>query len=215
MNSISAVILVGGVGSRFSAINEPPKQLSKLNKNIILINIMNNFKRFGFNHFIFPLGSKKSFFIKFFNDQKNIKEHNFNIIKNGFKNHKLQPNKVNISYFDAGKNTKKFVRIKKSFNYTDNSDILVTYGDDLANVNLKNLIKKYNLTNKKKAIVTTYKKRSQYGHLIINKSGDVKKFIEKPPHKNPINIGFYLFPKKILMSYNKNNLELESHFLPK
>ena len=215
MNSISAVILVGGVGSRFSAINEPPKQLSRLNKNIILINIMNNFKRFGFNHFIFPLGSKKSFFIKFFNDQKNIKKHNFNIIKNGFKNHKLQPNKINISYFDAGENTKKFVRIKKSFNYTDNSDMLVTYGDDLANVNLKNLIKKYNLTNKKKAIVTTYKKRSQYGHLIVNKSGDVKKFIEKPPHEHPINIGFYLFPKKILMSYNKNNLELESHFLPK
>ena len=76
MNSISAVILVGGVGSRFSAINEPPKQLSKLNKNIILINIMNNFKRFGLNHFIFPLGSKKSFFIKFFNDQKNIKKYN-------------------------------------------------------------------------------------------------------------------------------------------
>ena len=161
MNSISAVILVGGVGSRFSAINEPPKQLSKLNKNIILINIMNNFKRFGLNHFIFPLGSKKSFFIKFFNDQKNIKKYNFNIIKDGFKNYKLQPNKINISYFDAGENTKKFVRIKKSFNYTDNSDMLVTYGDDLANVNLKNLIKKYNLTNRKKAIVTTYKKRSQ------------------------------------------------------
>ncbi len=215
MNSISAVILVGGVGSRFSAINEPPKQLSKLNKNIILINIMNNFKRFGLNHFIFPLGSKKNFFIKFFNDQKNIKKYNFNIIKDGFKNYKLQPNKINISYFDAGENTKKFVRIKKSFNYTDNSDMLVTYGDDLANVNLKNLIKKYNLTNKKKAIVTTYKKRSQYGHLIVNKSGDVKKFIEKPPHEHPINIGFYLFPKKILMSYNKKNLELESHFLPK
>ena len=215
MNSISAVILVGGVGSRFSAINEPPKQLSKLNKNIILINIINNFKRFGLNHFIFPLGSKKIFFIKFFNDQKNIKKYNFNIIKNGFKNHKLQPNKINISYFDAGENTKKFVRIKKSFNYTDNSDMLVTYGDDLANVNLKNLVKKYNLTNKKKAIVTTYKKRSQYGHLIVNKSGDVKKFIEKPLHEHPINIGFYLFPKKILMSYNKKNLELESHFLPK
>ena len=215
MNSISAVILVGGVGSRFSAINEPPKQLSKLNKNIILINIMNNFKKFGFNHFIFPLGSKKSFFIKFFNDQKNIKEHNFNIIKNGFKNHKLQPNKVNISYFDAGKNTKKFVRIKKSFNYTDNSDILVTYGDDLANVNLKNLIKKYNLTNKKKAIVTTYKKRSQYGHLKINNSNFIKTFEEKPVLKDPVNIGFYIFNKLIFNKNYKSKFELESDFLPK
>ena len=70
MNSISTVILVGGVGSRFSAINEPPKQLSKLNKNIILINIMNNFKRFGLNHFIFPLGSKKVFLLSFLMTKK-------------------------------------------------------------------------------------------------------------------------------------------------
>tara|TARA_B110000503_G_C7135499_1_gene408614 strand:+ start:509 stop:1261 length:753 start_codon:yes stop_codon:yes gene_type:complete len=215
MKLVSVVILVGGIGSRFSAINEPPKQLSKLNKNLILINILNNFKKFGFNHFIFPLGSKKFFFIKFFNDKKNIKKYNFNIIKKSFKNYELKPNKMNISYFDAGENTKKFIRIKKCFNYTDNSDLLVTYGDDLANVNLKNLLKKYNLTNKKKAIVTIYKKKSQYGHLIVGKCGEVKKFIEKPLHEHPINIGFYLFSKRLLMSYNKNNLELESHFLPK
>ena len=215
MNSISVVILVGGLGSRFSSINEPPKQLSKLNKNLILINILNNFKKYGFNHFIFPLGAKKNFFIKFFNDKKNLKKYNFKIIKKNFKNNELRSDKINISYFDAGENTKKFIRIRKSFNYTNNNDLLVTYGDDLANVNLRNLVKKYNLLNKKKAIVTSYKKRSQYGHLILSKNGAVKKFIEKPPHQYPINIGFYLFSKKILMSYNKNNLELESHFLPK
>ena len=44
LTSISIVILVGGLGSRFSSFNEPPKQLSKLNKNLILINILNNFK---------------------------------------------------------------------------------------------------------------------------------------------------------------------------
>jgi len=66
INSISVVILVGGMGSRFSSINEPPKQLSKLNKNIILINILKNFKKFGFNHFIFPLGAKKKFFYSIF-----------------------------------------------------------------------------------------------------------------------------------------------------
>ena len=75
ISSISVVILVGGTGSRFSSINEPPKQLLKLNKNLILINILNNFKKFGFNHFIFPLGAKKNFFIKFFNSKENIKRY--------------------------------------------------------------------------------------------------------------------------------------------
>ena len=214
INSISVVILVGGTGSRFSSIKKPPKQLSKLNKNLILINILNNFKKFGFNHFIFPLGAKKNFFINFFNSKENIKKYKFNILKKNFKEKEIKSDKMNISLFNAGQDTKKITRITKSLNYTNNQDLLVTYGDDLANVNLKELVRKYYLLNKKKAIVTIYKKKSQYGHLLVNKSGLVKKFIEKPPHQYPINIGFYLLSKKILTTYKKNNLELENNFLP-
>ena len=214
INSISVVILVGGTGSRFSSIKKPPKQLSKLNKNLILINILNNFKKFGFNHFIFPLGAKKNFFINFFNSKENIKKYKFNILKKNFKEKEIKSDKMNISLFNAGQDTKKITRITKSLNYTNNQDLLITYGDDLANVNLKELVRKYYLLNKKKAIVTIYKKKSQYGHLLVNKSGLVKKFIEKPPHQYPINIGFYLLSKKILTTYKKNNLELENNFLP-
>mgnify|MGYP006088640903 FL=1 len=214
INSISVVILVGGTGSRFSSIKKPPKQLSKLNKNLILINILNNFKKFGFNHFIFPLGAKKNFFINFFNSKENIKKYKFNILKKNFKEKEIKSDKMNISLFNAGQDTKKITRITKSLNYTNNQDLLVTYGDDLANVNLKELVRKYYLLDKKKAIVTIYKKKSQYGHLLVNKSGLVKKFIEKPPHQYPINIGFYLLSKKILTTYKKNNLELENNFLP-
>ena len=214
ISSIPVVILVGGRGSRFSSINEPPKQLLKLNKNLILINILNNFKKFGFNHFIFPLGVKKNFFIKFFNSKKNIKKYRFNLLKKNFQEREIKSDKINISLFNAGENTKKLMRITKSLNYTNNQDLLVTYGDDLANVNLKDLVRKYFLLNKKKAIVTIYKKKSQYGHLVVNKNGLVKKFIEKPLHQHPINIGFYLFSKKLLTSYKKNSFELENNFLP-
>ena len=214
INSISVVILVGGTGSRFSEINEPPKQLSKLNKNIILINILNNFKKFGFNHFIFPLGAKKDFFIKFFNAKKNIKKYNFNLLRKKFKKKEIKADKLNISLFNAGENTKKINRIEKSFNYTNNQDLFVTYGDDLADVNMKEILKKYLSSNKKKVVVTIFKKKSQYGHLLVNKNGLVKKFIEKPPHQYPINIGFYLLPKNLFKKYNKKNFELENNFLP-
>ena len=174
LESISIVILVGGLGSRFSSFKEPPKQLSKLNKNLILINILNNFKKYGFNHFIFPLGAKKKSFIKFFNAKENIKKYKFNILKKNFHEKEIKLDKFNISLFDAGENTKKLTRINKSFDYTSNNDLLVTYGDDLANVNLKKLVEKYFHLNKRKAIVTIYKKRSQYGHLVIKKNGLVK-----------------------------------------
>lgn len=213
-NLISVVILAGGMGSRFSSVNEPPKQLSKLNKDLIIMHIINNFKKFGFEHFIFPLGAKQKFFIKFFNSKNNISKYKFNILKKNFNKKDIKSNRINISLFNAGEKTSKLMRIFRSLKYTINDDFLVTYGDDLANVNLKKLVKKYYLLNRKKALVTIYKKNSQYGHLIVSKKGLVKKFIEKPPHQFPINIGFYLFPKKIIEKFTKYNYELEDKLLP-
>ena len=154
--SISVVILIGGSGSRFSSIKETPKQLSKLNDNYILMHIINNFKKYGLNHFVFPLGFKKKFFEKFFYSKKNILKYKFNILKKNFKKKDLNSNKINISLFDAGKNTNKLSRIFKSFNYLINDDFLVAYGDDLTNINLNRIFKKYFKNNKKKALVTVY-----------------------------------------------------------
>ena len=71
----STIILVGGKGTRFSNKSDPPKHLTKLNKNLILMNIINYVNKSGFIHFIFPLGSKKKFFINFFNSKKNQKKY--------------------------------------------------------------------------------------------------------------------------------------------
>ena len=89
------------------------------------------------------------------------------------------------------------------------------YGDDIANVNLEKLVKKYLSYKGKKVIITVYKKNSQYGHVQVNGSGKVIKFIEKPPHPLPINIGFYLLSRENMKKNFKKNLELENDFLPK
>ena len=68
---------------------------------------------------------------------------------------------------------------------------------------------------KEKVIISVYKKNSQYGHLEINKRNEVKRFIEKPPHPLPINIGFYMINYKIINRFHKNNYELEIDFLPR
>ncbi len=214
-NKISTIVLVGGQGSRFSDINEPPKHLTKLNKNLILDNIINYIYKSGFRHFIFPLGFKKNFFIKFFNSKFNQKKYNFEILKNKFDSEKFNKKKKFVSYFNAGKNTKKITRIFKSINYTNNEDFLVIYGDDLANVNLNKVNAIYNKNKRKKVIVTVFKKKSQYGHLKVNFKGKVSKFIEKPPFPYPINIGFYFMNTAVLKKFYKKNCELETKFLPK
>jgi glucose-1-phosphate cytidylyltransferase len=212
--STSVILLVGGSGSRFSSVNEAPKQLSKLNNDLILMHIIKNFKKYGLNHYIFPLGFKKKFFTQFFNSKKNIKKYGFNILKRNFKKEDLKNNKINISYFDAGKNTNKMTRISKSLKYIIDKDLLVVYGDDLANINLNQVFNKFYIFKKKKAIVTIYKKKSQYGHVIINKSDAVKKFIEKPLLEYPINIGNYLITSSLIKKFKKSKYEFETNFIP-
>ena len=212
--SISTVILLGGSGSRFSSINEPPKQLSKLNNDFILMHIINYFKKYGLNHFIFPLGFKKNFFSRFFYSKKNISKYKFNILKKKFKIKDLKTNKINISLFDAGKSTNKLSRIYKSLNYIINNDFLVAYGDDLSNINLNQTFKKFYKYKRKKAIVSIFRKKSQYGHVIVDGKGLVKKFLEKPPHQYPVNIGNYLLTSSLIRKYRKTRHELENNFLP-
>ena len=121
---------------------------------------------------------------------------------------------INISFFDAKNNTTKLSRIFQSLKYSIYEDLLVTYGDDLANTNIKKLFAKFYSFKRKKAIITIYKKNSQYGHVITNKKGIVKKFIEKPQYDYPINIGNYLFTKSLLKKFKKLKYELETNLIP-
>ena len=52
------IILLGGKGSRFSDLNEKPKQLVKINKHNLLMNIILKNNLYKKNFFILPLGHK-------------------------------------------------------------------------------------------------------------------------------------------------------------
>jgi|TARA_B110000238_G_scaffold195645_1_gene235144 glucose-1-phosphate cytidylyltransferase len=208
----SSIILVGGAGSRFSKIDEYPKQLAEINKEIIIIKVIKQLSKFGINYFIFPLGHKKEFFINFFNSKKNIKKYNFNIVKNF---NEIQENKININCFNAGKETSKLNRILKSFHKIKTNDFLITYGDGLADVNLKRLFSNYFKDKKQKIYLTSCRKKSQYGHIKIDHKNFIKTFDEKPILQDPVNIGYYIFNKLIFNKYYNSKFELESDFLPK
>jgi len=209
----SVIILVGGLGSRFSSLDEYPKQLSKLNNEYILIHIIKNLKKYGMNHFIFPLGFKKTFFKKFFLSKKNISKYKFNFLNKKFNYNQINKKKINISFFNAGDKTTKILRVYKSLKYVVGENFMVSYGDDLSDIKINQLIKKFNLYKQKKVVFAIMKSRSQYGHVVTKKNGLVEKFIEKPFHQHPINIGNYLFNIKIFKKYITKKGELETSML--
>ena len=212
---IPIIILSGGKGERFIGKENSPKQLSKVSKHPIIIEVMLYYYKNGFNFFILPLGYKKKFFINFFNNKSNIKKYNLNIIKS--KKYELSKSKLNIILFNAGINTNKLNRIGKSLKFLDIKNKLfgVCYGDIFANINFKKQL--LILKNKKiYAVLASFQERSPYGHLKIDKKKRIINFIEKPIMNNPINIGFYFFKINLFSKYSfGKNDDLETHLLPK
>ena len=62
----SAIILVGGKGSRFSDIKSLPKHLALIHGEPIIVKIINLFRKHDINEIIFPLGYKKNFYKRFY-----------------------------------------------------------------------------------------------------------------------------------------------------
>ena len=212
--NIPIVILSGGKGERFVSKENLPKQLAKVSSHPIIMEIILYYSKNSFNFFILPLGYKSNFFIKFFNDNKNIKKYNLNIIKNN--KISINESKINILLFDAGCKANKLMRIKKSIKYLDSKNSLfgVCYGDIFANISFKKELLHFQKKNIE-AIAVGYNEHSPFGHVKV-KNNLVTNFYEKPKLSDPINIGFYFFNKKIFLNkYNKPGEDLETSFLPK
>lgn len=207
----TSIILLGGKGTRFIDKKHKPKQLVILNKNSILMNIILNYKNYGINYFILPLGHKKIFFYKYFSKTLTNK-FNINLISKKDYKEKVDPKKINILLFDAGANTSKLERILKSIQFCFGKYVFLTYGDGIANIDIDKKERMF-LKSNFDGLVSCTQLRSNYGHLDLGKK-KIKKFIEKPFFKNPINIGFYIFKLKVFENKNLRFKSFENFFLP-
>lgn len=195
------VILAGGKGSRISQITKKiPKPMIKVNNLTILEHILNIYSSQGYKDFVIPVGYKGSLIKKYF---KKIK-YKRDIYKLKNKNY------VKILFTQTGLNTMTGGRLKmiKKFISSEDNNFMVTYGDGLADINLKKLVK-FHLKKKKIATLTAVRPLSRYGVLDIRGS-NVKVFEEKKPLKTGwINGGFFIFNKKIFNYLKTKNTVLE------
>ena len=119
---MKVVILAGGLGTRISEYTRTiPKPMIPINNIPILIHIINHYRKYNFNEFYIAVGYKSK------------------IIKNYFKKNKIKNCKINL--INTGLNTMTGGRLKRLSKYLGKDTFLMTYGDGLSNVNLKNLIK--------------------------------------------------------------------------
>ena len=192
---MKVVILAGGFGTRISEYTKTiPKPMIPVNKSPILIHIINHYKKFNFNEFYIAMGYKSK------------------IIKNYFKKHKIKNCKINL--IDTGLNTMTGGRLKRLQKYLKDDTFLMTYGDGLSNVNLRNLVK-FHKKNKKIMTLTAVRPPARFGAIKI-KNNKVKYFKEKSNlDEGWINGGFFVIEPKIFKYIKDDKTYLERSPLEK
>ena len=128
--------------------------------------------------------------------------------------HQVQSEDWNVTLVDTGLDTMTGGRIKRLQDFVGNQTFMVTYGDGVGNIDIKNLIK-FHKSHKKLATVTAVRPQARFGELEIV-DDCVKSFKEKPQlDQGWINGGFFVFEPEFLDLILDDNTILEKDPLEK
>jgi len=168
---MKVIILAGGFGTRLSEYTDNiPKPMIPINDKPILCHIMQIYAKYGYNEFYVALGYKGEVIKKFFSDFKT---------------------KWNINLIDTGANTMTGGRIKRLKDYIGNETFMLTYGDGVSDINIKDLISFHN-NHKKMVTISAVRPPARFGSIRLEGT-KVKAFREKSQlDESWINGGFFV-----------------------
>lgn len=179
---MKVVLLAGGYGTRISEESQfKPKPMIEIGGKPIIWHIMKEYSYYGFNEFIICAGYKqqmiKEWFSNYFLYNSDITfdltsgQHEV-IIHDKY----YEPWRVTV--VDTGLNTMTGGRIKRVQKYIGSETFLMTYGDGVCDVNIKDVVK-FHREHKKLATLTTVLQDQSKGVLNIGINGAVRSFREK------------------------------------
>lgn len=197
LKDIPVVILCGGLGTRLREETEfMPKPMVAIGSKPILWHIMKIYAYYGCRRFIFCLGYKGEMIKEYFFHYEMI-NNDVTIslgTREGFKIHRAKyEENWEITLCNTGPKALKGARIKRIEKYIDADYFFVTYGDGVADINIRDLLK-FHVSHGKIATITGVQpKFLKFGELNIQE-GKVIRFTEKPKYGgNYVNGGFFVF----------------------
>ena len=213
---MQVVILCGGLGTRMIELTKTmPKPMVKILGVPIYRHIISIYLAHGFKDFHLALGYKSNVFIKNLFSKKDLKTKNKEFNKKGFICKKVifQKKIINIFLHNTGKHTMTGGRLKKLSSFLKKTFFL-TYGDGVANINIKKLLVHHK--NKKKLVtITAVRPPARFGVLKI-KGSKVENFKEKPQTSEGwINGGFFVMESAFLDFIDGDDTILEKTPLEK
>lgn len=178
---MKVVILAGGLGTRISEETDiRPKPMINIGDKPVLWHIMKLYSTFGYNDFVILLGYKgyviKEYFYNYYLHQSNV---TINLADNSMEVHNSQSEPFRITMIDTGKETLTGGRLLRAQPYIGNERFMLTYGDGVGDVNIKELVS-FHEAHGKLATVTAVQPEGRFGSLELNEQSQVTDFIEKP-----------------------------------
>jgi len=209
---MKVVLLAGGLGTRLREETEfRPKPMVEVGGRPILWHIMKNCSTFGLRDFVVAVGYRgeviKEYFLHFeawmadftvrLGPERAIDYHDH-----------LEEHDWSVTVADTGADTMTGGRVKRVERYLDQERCIVTYGDGLADVNLKALLA-FHESHGRLATVTTGRPLSRFGVMDLDDQGAVQRFREKPIVDDYVSAGFFVFEPEVIRSYLDEDCVLE------
>jgi glucose-1-phosphate cytidylyltransferase len=177
---MKVAILAGGVGSRLAEETEiKPKPMVEVGGRPILWHIMMHYAHYGFNEFVIALGYKGDVIKKYIMDYCSLNSNLTVNLRTGEVqfNGGYKPNWT-VELVDTGIDTLTGGRIKRLAPYLGNETFMLTWGDGVSNVNLRELLA-FHRTHGKLATLTAVHPPARFGHLDLDHD-QIREFSEKP-----------------------------------
>jgi len=191
---VKVIILAGGFGTRISEETEnKPKPMVLLDNMPIVWHVMNIYATQGFTDFVIATGYRGE------------------VIRDWVKN---LDTAWRVEALDTGLETQTAGRIRQAFECINEDTCLVTYGDGVGNVNIRELLE-FHRHHGRLATVTAVRPPARFG-VIQSSNGVVSEFGEKnQADAGWINGGFFVLEKRVLEKIESDSQPFESEVLPR
>ena len=191
---MKVVILAGGFGTRISEETEnKPKPMVLLDSMPIIWHVMNIYATQGFTDFVIATGYRGE------------------VIRDWVKNLSTP---WGVEALDTGLETQTAGRVRQAFEYVIEETCLLTYGDGVGNVNIKELLE-FHRHHGRLATVTAVRPPARFG-VIQSSNGVVSEFGEKnQADAGWINGGFFVLENEVIDKIESDSEPFESAVLPR
>lgn len=208
---MKTVILCGGRGTRLGEHGASlPKSLIEIGGQPILWHLLKLYSHYGLNEFVLCLGYLGDAIKRYFLEYHWVgSDFRLEMTRSGdFHLHQRerQIEDWKIDFVETGIDVNTGGRIKRVESLlADEQEFCVTYGDGLADIDIKKLIA-FHRAHGRIGTLTAVHPRSNFGILSLDDDGAVSRFHEKPVIQEWVNGGFFVFNRKIFDYLGENSV---------